>query len=125
MISSWLDKVIKRKDLGLSEAQYDKIQKFENFIEYVSMLNIQRCNKSVRSQVSLIDINQIDFLGRMESFERDVQYVFKQLGLEKKDIESNNVNRNRKPYKEYYSDELEQKVARIYRKDIQILGYKY
>lgn len=98
---------------------------FENFVEYVSNLNIEKCDRHLRLQSSLIDLNNIDYLGRMETFDSDTNYIFRKLGLTEKEVEPKNVSLNKKPYQEYYNKNLAKKVSQIYQKDIQIFGYQF
>ncbi|MCK5383831.1 MAG: sulfotransferase family 2 domain-containing protein, partial [Gammaproteobacteria bacterium] len=101
------------------------MRNFENFVGYVGGINVDTCNRHLRSQNSVIDLNNIDYLGRMETFGDDLQHIFQRLELDTTAIKSRNVTSDRKPYQEYYTSELAEQVARIYRKDVQIFGYRF
>ena len=125
LVSCWNNKVIDSNLFRFSEAELEKMRVFENFVGYVEGINVDTCNRHLRSQNSLIDLNNIDYLGRMETFGDDLNHIFRRLDLDTDNIKSRNVTAAREPYREYYNSELAERVARIYRKDIQIFGYRF
>jgi hypothetical protein len=125
LVSCWQNKVIDSNLFRFDESELGKMRHFENFVAYAAQLNVDTCNRHLRSQSSLIDLNNIDYLGRMETYADDVNYIFSRLGLNNRAIVPRNVTADRKPYQEYYSGELAEKVSRIYRQDVQIFGYRF
>jgi hypothetical protein len=125
LVSCWNNKVIDNNLFRFNDAELEEMRKFENFVGYVAGINVDTCNRHLRSQNSLIDLNNVDYLGRMESFENDLDHIFQRLELDTTTIKSRNVTSSRKPYQEYYSSELAERVSRIYYKDIQIFGYRF
>jgi len=75
-------------------------------------------------QCRLIDLNHLDFLGRMETFEQDFRKVCIRLKFPQQPIPSRNVSRKR-PFQEYYNDSLRVRVEEIYARDIQTFGYSF
>ena len=125
LISCWNNKVVKQNYFRFDDNNYKKMKVFENFVNYVSGLSIDKCDRHLRSQSALIDLNMLDYLGRMETFDDDASYIFQVLGLPKNKIAHKNVTSNKQSYEAYYNDHLAKKVAQIYRKDIQIFGYQF
>lgn len=125
LASCWRDKVINHDGLELDGIEREQLKSFESFVNYVSGLNIDECDRHLRSQSALIDLNMIDYLGRMETFEEDAGYIFRRLGLPEKEMEKKNVSAGKENYREYYNDQLLELVAQVYRKDIQIFGYQF
>lgn len=125
LASCWYDKVINHNFFNFDDSELRKMKIFANFVDYVSDLNIDNCDRHIRSQSMLIDLNRVDYLGRIESFVADANYVLQRLGLPEKTIISKNVTLDKKPYQEYYNEHLAEKVAQIYRRDIQIFGYHF
>ena len=75
------------------------------------------------------DPEQMDFIGRFENRENDLQHISQKIGV---NIDSNihlrkvqMRNKNKKHYTEYYDDETRQIVAERYAKDIEYFGYKF
>ena len=79
LVSCWKDKVINNNYFHLNGTEREKMKEFKNFITYVEDLDIDKCDHHIRSQSSLINLNHINYLGRMESFENDTNYVFQKL----------------------------------------------
>lgn len=92
---------------------------------FVETLDIENCDEHIRSQSSLIDLSNIDYIGRMENFAADVNEVFRHLGINNETLEARNVTKSRKNYQEYYTDKDIERVFNLYKKDIQIFGYKF
>ena len=75
------------------------------------------------------DPEQMNFIGRFENRENDLNYISTQIGV---NIDSNihhrkiqMRNKNKKHYTEYYDDETKQIVAEKYAKDVEYFGYKF
>jgi hypothetical protein len=125
LASCWRDKIINNNSLQIDGIERAELSNFDKFVNYVSGLNIDECDRHLRSQSALIDLNMVDYLGRMETFEDDAAFIFRKLGLPERQIDRKNVTATRKNYREYYSDQLAEQVAQVYRKDIQIFGYQF
>lgn len=125
LVSCWYNKVIDSNYFRLSQPDRLKLHIFEYFVDWVAAKNIETCDRHLRLQSRLIDLNQLDFLGRFETMDTDLLEVAHTLGLVEVTIERKNVTENRQPYQAYYNDTLRQKVADIYRKDIRLFGYKF
>lgn len=125
LVSCWHNKVLGMNYFHLSQDQLVKMQQFPNFVAWVERLNIEACDPHLRLQCRLIDLNHIDFIGRLENFSTDLATVFQRLDIPYEEKIRKNVSAQRKRYQEYYTDELIDKVARIYGKDIQIFNYDF
>ncbi len=127
LISCWNNKIVAANtdpQFGFTPTEFEKMKKFHNFVDYVGGLDIETCDHHLRSQCSLIDLDRVDYLGRLETFTLDFAAVCKMLRLPCEAIVSKNVSR-RGSYREYYDEATIQKVSEIYRKDIQIFKYKF
>lgn len=125
LVSCWKDKVVKNNMYKFDELEYERLQKFENFVDYVTTIDVDTCDRHLRTQSSLIDLNHIDFIGRMETFDADLNEVLGTLGLTITDAAPRNVSPNKQPYQDFYNWSLVDRVARIYRRDVQIFGYHF
>ncbi len=124
LVSCWTDKVTKLNYFKFPEADLQKLQRFDAFVEFVGGLDVTTCDRHLRLQSRLIDLGQIDHLGRMETFEEDFRCVCRRLNIQQHPIETRNAS-GKRPYETYYNDDLHKKVARIYAQDIQIFGYRF
>ena len=125
LVSCWTNKVIRYNYFKFSNEMRGKYQNFNNFVGYVEKLNVHSCDQHIRMQSSLIDLNSIDYIGRFEKFEYDLRQIFQILGLRVNNIEKINESINRRSYREYYDDQLRDRVENVFKKDIQIFNYKF
>lgn len=127
LVSCWWDKIVRKKGVlfEFEPGQVERMMRFENFVDYVSTLDITRCNYHLRSQREMIDVNGVDYLGRMETFADDFRHVCQALGVPCDTIVQKNRSQHREGYRKYYTRELRDKVATIYQTDVQVFGYEY
>lgn len=73
------------------------------------------------------DLIQVDFIGRFEHLEEDFHRVCQQLKMPKKNLLHINDNRrkNKDSYTCYYNEQMIQRVAELYRKDIELFEYAF
>jgi hypothetical protein len=66
---------------------------------------------------------RMDFVGRVESIAADFRYICERLGVDAELKWTNSTNH--RPYGEYYTDDLRDRVAAVYADDIRIFGYRF
>jgi hypothetical protein len=66
----------------------------------------------------------VDFIGRFENIESDLYEVCRVLDINYEELGRHNAT-ERKPYQEYYDQETIDRVAEIYKKDIEMFNYDY
>jgi hypothetical protein len=75
------------------------------------------------------DPEQMNFIGRFENRENDLNYISTQIGVNintKHHVRKVQArNKNKKHYTEYYDEETKQIVAEKYARDIEYFGYKF
>ena len=125
LVSCWHNKVIDSNYFRFSDAKRTDMRIFTNFVNFISGLDIENCDPHLRLQCRLIDLNHIDYLGRLESLDSDLSKIFHILGIPLENIESKNVSSEKIHYHEYFDSALVGKVYQIYRRDIQIFGFDY
>jgi hypothetical protein len=125
LVSCWTDKVVNVNYFKFSDAELERMQRFENFVDFVERQEIETCDRHLRLQAKLVDLANIDFLGRLENFEEDFSHICQRLDLDPGLIERRNASAGRKSYQDYYDRPLRDKVADIYRRDVQTFGYRF
>jgi hypothetical protein len=121
LVSFWRNKIIGNIN---SDFGYEK-EEFEYFVNFVGEnINLSYGNKHLRLQSRLIDMNNIDYLGRFENFNNDLEEVMKGLNI-KAQINKLNASKRKIDYRDYYSDSSKDKVAKLYKRDINLFNYEF
>ena len=122
LISAWRNQVIKNNTLRFSESKRQRMQDFGTFVEWLSGQNVESFNPHFILQREVIDLNHVDFLGRMESFDRDFKLVCEEIGLPLQKVQQKNRSSEKLPE---ISNEVERQVINIYKLDYQIFYPQY
>lgn len=125
LVSCWSNKVVDSNYFDFPEDIHKEMQSFHAFVDYVEKLDINRCNHHLRLQSKLIDLNNIDFIGRFENFDRDLKKLLTMLDLQQLEITKENTSSRKKSYQDYFDDDLRKKVESLYFQDISIFNYEF
>lgn len=127
LVSCWLGKKdgrsLERKSPRAKD--FDISNSFSAFIDFLETEDLNTCNIHYRLQSRLVDLEAIDFLGRMETFDADLMLIFNYLGIAAEDIKQRNMSKTRMHYHSYYTGKDVERVAVMYKRDLQIFGYKF
>lgn len=124
LVSAWADKIVKYNYFNLDADLREEMLDFTRFLDYVEALNIKECDPHLRLQLELIDLNNIDFVGRFEDFDIHFTRFCRILNFPSRCIKKRNST-NRRQYQAYYDDMLGGRLGAIYDRDIQIFGYEF
>jgi len=121
-------------DRLVSEYKYRYQNKvlFKDFVKQIKITSNRPCSDTLRhllpQYVFLFDEEGkplVDFIGRFENLQEDFNKVFKKLNIPGGNLGKRNVFYRRKHYSYYYDKETKNIVSEIYKKDIEIFGYKF
>ncbi len=111
------------------------LKAFDNFEEFIKIglfkRNIRRhLHFKPQYKFLLTPYNKkilVDFIGFFENIENDFKYIKNKLSMDADVyLKHENKSGNRKHnYKDYYTNEMKDIVAHIYKKDIEIFGYNF
>jgi len=117
MISSWKNRGEKKysdfKDFVLS---YPFKEEYRDIIWHTMPQYIHLCDED--------DCLMLDYTGRFEHLEEDLNCISDILNINLGKVPHSNKT-ERKSYKEYYDQETIDKVAEIYKKDIELFQYEF
>lgn len=103
--------------------QHQLAYSFQDFKDYLNW----RVNNEIRFQTDfLLDQSGnliVDFIGRLETINDDFSFICNKLGLSAS-LPKVNVS-NILPYQEFYDSEDRELVAKVFAKDINLLGYSF
>ena len=77
-----------------------------------------------KSQLTWIDFLPIDFIGQYELLQPHFDHVCDNIGIERQQLPHTNESKH-KHYTTHYNEDTIQAVAKIYRRDIEELGYDF
>jgi hypothetical protein len=101
---------------------------FSDFVGEVAKISDKRADKHFRSQHTFITDKSksfiVDYIGRMEDIEEGFRFVCRKIGAPEVEL-PHLLKTDRKPYQEYYDDELKSTVHMRYATDIEMFGYVF
>ena len=113
------------QDRTWAEQNLGQVNDFADFVQNCLTLELAESWVHLRPQCNFITNLDgdlcIDFIGRFESIDADFEQIARRLNLDAR-LEKTNVG-SRDKYENYYDDSLRAKVAQIYRRDFDLLGY--
>ena len=124
-ISAWQDKVVNMNYYKFPAATHREMQRVEAFARWTAEQDLSAVpgtDQHLALQSRLIDLSQVDFVGRLESFDRDFAEVCERIGAPAVPTAPQNQTAPGGHRREV-SDELRELVATMYRRDHQIFGY--
>jgi hypothetical protein len=83
--SAWRNKVIRSNYFGFDDKTLDKARKFDGFVDWLSKQDLKTCDPHIRYQSELVDFERMDFIGRMSTFDEDLNSVCSTLRLPRYD----------------------------------------
>lgn len=138
MYSCWKDKCF-IDDVFLENAPFFKQHKNISFEKFVGVVELQIkenpwCDPHIRPMNRLLDghkgyleINKIDYVGKVESLESDVTDVLNKLKIDKtfSNLVLNKSKNNKIKRSELLTSNLIDRISEIYEDDINLFNYSY
>lgn len=141
LLSCYMDKVLCPASSDLTDRwfingenrtflnQYGKLgfskMSFDDFVRFVTKISDKHCNPHFAPQHSLLDLDSLNFIGRLENFDQDFFHVKEKLSLSDNIKPERLMTTKHDPYRTYYNDETRSLVAKKYAKDIEIFNYDF
>ena len=101
---------------------------FEEFVEAVSSIPDSLSDPHFKSQASFITKNNkiiVDYIGKVENLEVDLNYINMRLGIDKDRVPPHLLKSSRSDYRDYYDSYTKQLVEERYHRDIELFKYEY
>lgn len=119
-VSCYFGKVVTKNSEAYKEC-FDK--DFEFFIDFINRTDLKKADKHIRLQKCMLPLKKLDFIGKLENFENDFEYVCNKIGIP---YEKKHANKsNHKHYSTYYNNRTRKIIAKKYKADIKAFGYQF
>jgi hypothetical protein len=125
-VSAWRNKVVQNNYFGFDDATLPQMQQIEGFARWAAeqdLSDLATADHHLALQTRLVDLTQIDYLGRLETFDDDFAAICERIGVPATRAEVRNRTGRGDGADEPMSEELRSLVAEIYRRDFQVFGY--
>ncbi len=120
-VSCYQDKVVKERYKPFKEC-YGK--DFDYFVDFLDRQNLKIADRHIKLQTSAIPVAEMDFIGRLENFDKDFACVLERLNIENTECPHKNASKH-KHYSAYYTPRTQEIIARKYKADIDYFGYTF
>jgi len=120
-LSVWRDKVLRSNYFQLDKRTHQRLQELPAFIEYTREHELLITDEHLYPQHNLIDLTDVDFVGRFERFEDDLQTLSEMAGLPEPEPTHLNSTASVKKSDAYsVTDDDRRQIAELYSQDIRI-----
>ncbi|MBA3816213.1 MAG: sulfotransferase family 2 domain-containing protein [Parachlamydiaceae bacterium] len=121
IVSCYCNKVLTKCHPAFEEC-YDK--DFAYFVDFINRIDVVNSDPHIKLQTRLIPIDEVDFIGRFETFEEDLNHVLNVLNLSNTPIGHKNFSKH-EHYSIYYTETTKNIIAKKYKADILAFGYQF
>ena len=115
-ISCWKNKVFEDNMFGFNERQREEMKELENFISWVELQDLTKADEHIRFQSSLIDMKNIDFVGKIETFDLDFRKVIEATGMPMSMVETKNQSNVK--VENSIDEKLSERIKSVYECDM-------
>lgn len=121
VVSCYFNKVLTKKAPDFKEC-FGK--GFDYFVDFIDKLDVSRANSHLKLQTRLIPVKECDFIGKLENFTHDFQYVCDMIGIQC-DIIPHKHKTDHVHYSTYYTFRTKKIIAKKYKEDIEAFGFTF
>jgi hypothetical protein len=123
IVSCYFNKVVsKEKRMSGFKECFGK--DFDYFVDFINRTDLSTANRHIKLQTKLLPLTHIDFIGRLENFDKDMGHIGKVLGLRIVKVSKQNKTKHLH-YSQYYTERTKRIIAEKYKEDIEAFGYTF
>lgn len=126
LVSLYSEKIVNHKKTINKVPYYKEFigLSFESFLDRIIYSDLESCIPHHRLQTHLMPLNKMDFIGKLENFNKDIQVVLDHLNI--KNYKIGHLNKSKHPhYSTFYNDYTKRLVEVNYSEDIENFEYSF
>lgn len=120
-LSAWQSTVVKLNHFNFDDRTYEEMQDLSTFVAWFAELDPAACDAHLRLQSALLPTEPLDLLGRMETFDRDLDELLTLIGASTARPQRLNVSPSVPPTLKTAERRL---LINRYRPDFERFGYE-
>jgi chondroitin 4-sulfotransferase 11 len=125
LVSAWLSKICEGYYLGISDEKID-FPELVGRLEHLARTDqFHSVDWHLRPQSRILSICDLDFVGKIESLETDLHALSDRLSIPKVPLMRLHAFRADERYLDLYTDDLIDRVSRLYSSDVEQYGYSF
>ncbi|MBT4522321.1 MAG: sulfotransferase family 2 domain-containing protein [Halieaceae bacterium] len=130
LLSNYLNKIKgqRREDIRagyLKNLDFWEGMSFDDFAYQVCDLPDDKCDRHYKSMHKVFDVEGVDFIGRLENFTEDMNFVLRAISGEESTPIPHKNRTQKASYTEYFSDQLRDRVTLRYKADLELFDYSF
>lgn len=126
LVSLYSEKIVNHKKTINKVPYYKEFigLSFESFLDRIIYSDLESCIPHHRLQTYLMPLNKMNFIGKLENFNKDIQVVLDHLKI--KNCKIQHLNRSKHShYSDYYNSRYKKLVESKYAEDIENFNYSF
>lgn len=130
LVSNYNNKILNRQRSEIrpgyiKNINFEEGMSFDSFARQVCALPEHKCDRHYRSMHTVFDYKNVDFIGKLETFNSDMIKIFERLGMSTDHTIEHHKKTKKAKYTEMYTDELIELVSKRYEKDLSLFNYQF
>ncbi len=126
LVSLYSEKIVNHKKTINKVPYYKQFigLSFESFLDRIIYSDLESCIPHHRLQTHLMPLNKMNFIGKLENFNKDIRFVLDHLKI--KNCKIQHLNRSKHShYSDYYNNRYKKLVESKYAEDIENFNYSF
>ena len=126
LVSLYSEKILNHKKTINKVPYYKEFigLSFESFLDRIIYSDLESCIPHHRLQTHLMPLNKMNFIGKLENFNKDIQVVLDHLKIKNCKIQHLNQSKH-SHYSDYYNNRYKKLVESKYAEDIENFNYSF
>ena len=124
-VSAWRNKVVDANYYKFDDATHAQMQDLASFVGWAAdhdLADLETTDQHLVLQSRLVDLNHVQMIGRVESFDEDFPRICRAIGVDPPPDRPRRLNASDGPPPEL-SRTVSDRIVELYRRDFEVFGY--